>query len=89
VVHPKAPFRNLQPAVPKRIVIMQSNTLVVIVQVSDFTAENAKKIKAGGLDSRCYSLPDVFVLVLESNTSVVGGARAKVYGRVEGDASTR
>jgi hypothetical protein len=31
----------LQPAVPKRIVIMQSNTFIVIVRVRDFKARGA------------------------------------------------
>lgn len=40
---------------------MQIQHLIVIVRVSNFTAENAKRSKLDGLDSEVLSLPDVFV----------------------------
>jgi hypothetical protein len=48
-----------------------------------FYCRECQRSKLESLDGGTISLPDVFVLSLESSVCC-GGTRAKVYGRVEG-----
>ena len=81
-VHPRPRSANLQPAVPKRVVIMQSNNVLRSCGLRDFTAGNAKD-QCWKLGLRCY-LFRTYLSSSRSQASVVAVPEQRYTGRVEG-----